>query len=830
VKQQRLLGGFWMAGAVVVLVAQPAWAQIAQVTGVQLNPTPTGVEILLETTGGASTLVQTSRSEQRFVADISNAQLALPQGNIFRQNNPTQQITSVTVIPLDANRLRVIVIGRTEAPTGQVLVRGNQGLVVSLAAPSDTAEQPAPTPDAEDETPEIQAEDQEEIEIVVTGEQETGYQVDNATSATRTDTPLRDIPQSIQVVPQQVIEEQNATTVGEALRNVSGIAVGADPFSIFSDYVKIRGFTVGRDYFKNGIRNQFGGFNLGLDTANIERIEVLKGPASVLYGQAEPGGIVNILTKQPLAEPYYAVDLRAGSFDFFRPTIDFSGPLNPEATLLYRLNAAYQNSDTFVDYVNVERFLIAPVVSLQVSENTNLTLEGEYLTFSGLNNPGLPAVGTALSNPFGSVPRSRFLGETTDNNHIRRNLGNAGYRLEHQFNENWSLRNGFRYEFLDTDEDVIYTAGLQEDNRTVDRSAFRSRGLDQNYALQTDVVGRIGTGNIRQEIVVGTELRRTTSNGELFNADVPSIDLFNPVYGIPPLAFTKTGDSESSQNVVGIYLQDLISFGDKVKFLVGGRYDFVDQNFEDKLNDESFDQQDSSFSPRIGVVYQPSEAVSLYANFSRSFAPTAIDTRNANGRPFEPTTGEQFEVGVKTNFLDGISATLAAYQLTKQNVITDDPELPGFSIQVGEERSRGIELDVIGELLPGLNLIATYAYIDAEITQDNTGLEGNRPNNVPRHSGSLWATYEIQTGELRGLGFGAGLFAVGARQGDLDNSFELPGYIRTDAAIFYRQENWQAGLNFRNLFGIDYYESALGRDTVFPGAPFTVFGTLSVRF
>ncbi|MEH2409153.1 TonB-dependent receptor [Nostoc sp.] len=222
----------------------------------------------------------------------------------------------------------------------------------------------------------------------------------------------------------------------------------------------------------------------------------------------------------------------------------------------------------------------------------------------------------------------------------------------------------------------------------------------------------------------------------------------------------------------------------------------------------------------------------MYASYSRSFLPSRPFSINADNTPFEPTKGESFEVGVKSEFFDGrLSATLAAYQITKQNIVVSDPANPGFSLQIGEQRSRGIELDVAGEILPGWKIIANYAYISPEITEDTRPeYKGNEPSNVARNSSSLWTTYEVQTGGWKGLGFGGGVTFVGDRQGDLENTFTLPSYVRTDAAIYYRRDNWRVGLNIKNLFDVYYFESADSIDSVYPAAPFTVLGTVSVQF
>ncbi|XQQ06910.1 MAG: TonB-dependent siderophore receptor [Leptolyngbya sp. IPPAS B-1204] len=790
--------------------------QIAQtaavtITGIQLEPTDIGVEIILETAAGQPSEPSSSVVGNALIVEIPNAVLAL-EGDEFQQANPAEGIALVAVTALANNRVRVAVTGLEAAPTAEVRITA-QGLVLSVASGTETAD------DAEDA-----------IQVVVTGEQERGYQVERATTATRTDTPILNIPQSIQVVPRQVIEDQAATQVTEVLRNVSGIAVNASPLTIFSDDIRIRGITAGRDYYRNGIRNFFGGFNLGQETANIERVEVLKGPASILYGQAEPGGVVNLITRSPLNEPYYAVDMTVGNYNFYRPTLDLSGPLNAAGTILYRFNAAYQYSESFVDTFDAERFFIAPTLQIQLSENTTLTIDGEYLDDSRPNYTGLPALGTVLENPLGDVPISRFLGDEDRRDRV---VGNVGYRLEHNFNEAWSIRNSFRYEFLGVNEDAIFVNALLDDNRTVSRGAFRTRGDAQNYALQTDVLGEVSTGNVEHQLLFGLELRRTDQDFRGGGSPpVPDIDLFDPEYGNFDLEFVNERGAKSTQSVIAGYVQDLISIGEAFTILLGARYDWVEQTTNNRDANQEFYQRDTALTPRVGIVYQPIEPLSLYASYSRSFAPSfGADFRNADGSPFEPTEGEQVEIGVKAELFDNrLIATLAAYDLTRQNIVTPDPQRPGFSLQIGEERSRGIEFDLIGEPLPGLSLIASYAYTDAEITKDNSGNEGNRPNNVPEHSGSLWATYTIQAGTLQGLGFGLGAFIVGEREGDLGNTFQLPGYIRTDAALFYRRENWDIALNIKNLFDVEYYESASFRDGVYPGAPFTILGTVSVRF
>lgn len=784
-----------------------------QITGVQVNPTEAGLALILETDQPLEP-PSTSVVGNALIADIANAVLALPEGEEFQQANPAAGIALVSVTSLPNNRVRVAITGVDTPPTVDLSTEP-AGLVLAVTPGTETAET-----------------GNDAIQVVVTGEQEEGYVVDNATTATRTDTPLRDVPQSITVIPQQVIEDQQVTQISDALRNVSGLSSQESSLSPSGDAAIIRGFQSFDYFFTNGIRNLGAGGAFQQELANVERIEVLRGPASVLYGQGEAGGLINLVTELPTNEPFYEVEGTIGNYDFYRPSIDISGPLTDDGTIGYRLNAQYQNAGTFVDFVDIERIFVAPVLSFELGRDTSLILEGSYLRDSRNIYPGLPAVGTVLENPLGEVPRSRYLGEPDFSDVVYESF-NIGYRLDHQFNENLRVRNAFRVEIADVlERDLLGLGPLQPDNRTVNRNASTTTGGTTTYSLVTDVVGTVNTGSVEHELLFGVDLRRQDESFELFFGG-DTIDLFDPDYGNRDFGLERGYDATQRRSYVGVYAQDLISIFDNLKLLLGARYDLANQEYIGRLEGEStLFQQDTQLSPRVGIVYQPIPPVSLYASWSRSFFPLGdFGDRNADGTPFEPTTGEQFEVGVKTEFLDGrLAATLAAYDITRQNVLTDDPDRPEFRIQIGEQRSRGIEFDVAGEILPGWNLIASYAYIDAEITEDNSGNEGNRPKNVPEHSGSLWTTYEIQSGDLQGLGVGAGIFVVGDRPGDLENTFDLPSYVRTDAAIFYRRDNWQVQLNFKNLFDVDYFENAISRNSVSPGAPFTILGTVSVRF
>ncbi|MFQ4143533.1 TonB-dependent receptor [Chlorogloeopsis sp. ULAP02] len=812
------------------LLVQQKDVSVVKVTGVKVNSTVKGIEVILESTQTEVLKPIIKTEENNYIADIPNAVLSLPEGKEFSVANPMPGIVSVSVIQADANTVRVTVTGETGLPTAE-LFDSDEGLIFELAPVAEATQPPQqseqPTSETQPEQP--TAESDESIELVVTGEQDS-YLVPTASTATKTDTLLRDIPQAIQVIPQQVLQDQQVRRLNEALRNAPSVIADNSERSAFEGFT-IRGFS-NRNIIRNGLRDDTN-ITSNVITDNIEQIEVLRGPASVLFGQGGTGGTINIVTKQPQSIPFYSIEGTIGSFDTYGGSIDFTGPLNDDRTLLYRLNASIFRTDTFVDFFDTERYFIAPSLTWLMGKNTQLTLEAEYSEQRQPNDRGLPAVGTVLPNPNGKIPINRFIGEPfseIDKNN-RRPL-RIGYNFEHRFNENWQLRNAFNFSYLSVEQNSLFPSALLEDNRTLERGLVISKFAQQAYNLDTNVVGNFKIGSVDHKLLFGIDLSRDVSynEGRVFFRELDPIDIFNPIYRRDSAGadLEEIPNEPTISEGLGIYLQDQISLFDNLKLVLGGRFDIVTQTLENAQGETTSFQQDEAFSPRIGLVYQPTQSVSLYANYSRSFQ--QVTGTNLDRRLFEPERGTQYEVGMKIDWTNNLSSTLALYQITRSNVLTSDPRDPNFSIQTGEQRSRGIELDITGEIAPGWKIIGGYAYTDARVTKDNDIPEGNRINNVPEHAFSLWSTYEIQTGNLQGLGFGLGLFYVGEREGDLDNSFSLPSYLRTDVALFYRRNNLRAALNVQNLFDNEYFETGESDLRVYPGAPRTVRFTLGWQF
>ncbi|WP_244329179.1 TonB-dependent siderophore receptor [Tolypothrix sp. PCC 7910] len=796
---------------------------VAEVTGVQLNPTNNGLEIILAISDGEKLHVLPKPEGNTYIADITAAQLRLSTDNRFRQEKPIAGVSEVTVTNVDSNTIRVAVVGVDTIPKVE-LFDSNKGLIFGIAPTASATQSPSQQPSEE---PTAQSDDP--IELVVTGEQDSGYRVPDASTATKTDTPLLEVPQAIQVIPRQVIDDQRVQRVSDVLRNVSGVTIKTD-YAGSADGYTIRGFDTNAN-LRNGFRHD--SFTSFTDSSTLERIEVLKGPASVLYGQLEPGGIVNYITKQPLEQPYYSATFSAGSYSYYRPEIDISGPLTPDNNILYRFVAAYENSGGFRDFAFKELYTFAPSLRVKLSDRTNLDLQYEYVNLNQSYDRGLPPISRSFD-----LPISFNFGEPTDKYELFANRINV--TLDHRFTENWRFRSAVSVQTVDTSRSNFQPVDFQnlfdEDGRTVARRYNKVGDYSRDYSWQNDLIGKFNTGSIKHEVLLGFELGRSEFGYPFFiSYDVPSLDILNPVYGAAiPTTFEEGFQGRTNTYRVGLYFQDQVALLPNFKILLGGRLDFV--NFKDEYNPDLINGAETEiteryyekFSPRIGLVYQPTENLSLYASYSRAFKPNEYAIA-VGGRPLEPETGTQYEVGVKGEFLNGkLTATLAAYEITKNNVSTTDLDNPDFTIAAGEVKSRGFEIDIAGEILPGWNVIASYSHNDAYVSADNSLPVGDRLANAPRNSASLWTTYQIQSGNLKGLGFGGGVFFVGDREATLPNTIAIPSFVRTDAAIFYRRDNYQIGLNFKNLLDTRYYDSS--GFLLSPGAPFTVVGTFSVKF
>ncbi|WP_310426605.1 TonB-dependent siderophore receptor [Chamaesiphon sp. VAR_48_metabat_135_sub] len=781
----------------------------ASITGIKLNAKDNGIEVVLETAGTISAPAPKIIGNLLYF-DLPNAIIAQP----FRAANPAKGIESVSVTQVDSGYIRVTVVGSTGTP---------QATVIAGAAGTN------PEPVAQKNEP--------ELEINVIGGLRDSYRKPNASSVTGTNTPIIETPFSVQVIPQTIIRDRQSRDVKDALSNVSGVIYNGNVQGRSGNTFSIRGFS-GVATLRDGFR-QFGAGQGNTqpfsEIANLEQVEVLKGPASILYGAIEPGGLINLISKKPLSTPFYEVEVQGGSRNLISPRFDVSGPLTADGKVLYRVNGLYQSINSVVKSTQPDqKTFIAPTIAWKVGDKTDLSISAEYIDSNRPGDFGLPAVGTSVAN----VSRDRISGEPSDR--ITNQSLNIGYLLDHQFSDNWKLRNAFRYASNQFDFNVVaYPLGFDETTNTVNRFFATQEGQTKDYTLQTNLTGEFATGDVKHKLLVGTDYVRR--EGRLFSSigDPTDLDLFNPVYGVvkPNKAdIPGFGGTAIRGNSFGFFVQDQVEVVKNLKLLAGVRYDTLSQ---DNINIPGVGTDPgetsltaSAITPRLGLLYQFNNRLSAYGSYSQSFTPNSGTT--VSGAALEPQRGKGYEIGVKSDLIDGkLFATLAYFDISKQNVPLTDPDNPLFSIASGEQRSRGIEFDIAGEPAPGLKLVASYAYTDAKVSADlDPTLVGKKLFGVPEHAASFWTTYELQQGQMKGLGFGAGLNFKGDRQGDLENTYLMGSYLTADAAIFYKKDDWRFGLNFKNISDAKYVESSLGSrgsGNNF-GDPFTVIASVSVKF
>lgn len=684
------------------------------------------------------------------------------------------------------------------------------------------------------------------------------YAVDDATSTMRVPVPIHDTPRSVEVVTRQVMDDQKVIRFSEALRNVSGVSQSNDQGGQTGEFT-IRGFASELNVFKNGFRDDTLSTRTQRDVINLERIEVVKGPPSFLYGRADPGGIINQITKAPLKNPYYSAEMLIGNYGLYRPQFDIGGPLNASKTLTFRFNGMFESAGSYRDGVESTRTFVAPTIGWEIGPRTTLRFEGEYLYSRAPIDRGLVAFGTGVA----PIPISRFLGDPTRK--LETNNGKATLILLHEFNDMFTWRSAFRaavthsrYSSLESNFFIDEAAGI------LNLAQYYIPTTTQSHYLQNELHGKFSTGPFKHKTIVGVELGREVNVasvsgdfGGLTDPLTPGafsfINIFNPsdrlFLGGPLQKFSNT---KNVNDILGFYFGDHVSLLDNLHLHGGGRFDYFKQNLTVRPDDftptQSQDSQtDLAFSPSVGLAYQPWKHITLYANYTESFAPQTAGTRSFTGSLFSPERGKAYEGGVKFQFFEErLRATIAGFHIKKRNVITTDPvNGPQFSVATGEQRSQGIEFDVAGRILPGWDLIANYAYIDARITEDNTFQVGSRLTNVPLHQGSLWTTYFLQDGPLKGLGAGLGMYAQGKRTGvfqctdpaNCQAPFDLPGFVRMDAAAYYRKQeifprtNLLAALNLTNVLDQRHFTGTLDvREVVYTGAPFTVIGSIKLEY
>lgn len=649
-----------------------------------------------------------------------------------------------------------------------------------------------------------------EIRVESTVELETaygpvrGYVAQRSATATKTDTALMETPQSISVVTAEQVEAQKAQSIVDVLAYTPG--VGVRESSRATESFVLRGFQADGNsgsLYRDGTKYSSALYQGQQEPYGLERIELLRGASSVLYGSAAPGGVINLVSKRPTLEPLRELNAELGSFRRRQVSGDFGGKLTEDGQWSYRLTGLLRQSDTFVDHVNDDRVFIAPALTWRPSAATELTLLGLYQKSDSRYISALSPLGTVRPNPNGAIPRNRFIGEPGDeHDRFRDRTNQLGYLLEHVFSDALKLRQSVRW----SEQTVNY--GYTEDwgyadasQRVIDRGGDHAANRNRSFTADTSVQLAWGNDTSRHTTIVGLDHSRQSENVRRHGWNVAPLDLFAPVYGSPWTDPTENTFANSRRlNRTGLYAQDQWKIGNRWVLLAGGRYDWTENSISAFVGNGGWEREkNNAFTGKAGIVYLASSGLAPFASFSQSFEPAA--GRGRSGERFKPTTGDQYEFGVRYQPPGSQTlVTASVYQLTQQNRLTRDPVDPAHQVQTGEMRSRGFELEAKTRWGRHLTVLAGYAYTDARTTRSNVAADvGARNPFTPRHQASVWADYDLAGVGLPGWQIGGGTRYMGSSSGFAFLRVAVPSYLLFDAMASYTRGPWRIALNVRNL-------------------------------
>lgn len=648
--------------------------------------------------------------------------------------------------------------------------------------------------------------DLSQIDINASGQQSafgpvSGYVATAAGTATKTDTPIIETPQSISVVTRDQITDIHAQSLRDVLGYTAGV-IATEADDRLTDTFVLRGFQISGSTFRDGMRYMSNIYDGTQEPYGMERVEVLRGASSVLFGQAAPGGIINVVSKLPTREELHEIKAETGSNDRHQLATDHGGALTD--TLSYRFTALQRKSDTTTDHVPDDRTYIAPSLTWQPDDATSLTLLASYQKSRTAYVYGLPAEGTVLPNPNGHISRHTFTGEPGYDKSVI-TAWDIGYRFEHAFNDDLKVRQNLRYFESENDMPSVWLDSFIDPQMTTVARGAQDRVDDsRNFVVDTQLEARFHHQRVEQTVLAGVDYGDRHLQTDRYDYDLTPLNVFNPVYGG---TFTARGPAPfSSRNRTrqnGIYLQDQIKFDEKWVLLLGGRQDWAKQK-EDALYGNDRSRQDSdAFTTRVGLVYLADNGLAPFVSYSESFEPQA--GRSRAGQDFDPTEGEQYEIGIRYQ-PPGSNALYSAalYQLTRSNVLTTDPVNTNFQVQTGEIRSRGLELEAKADIGSNASVTASYAYTQAEVTKSNSGNEGQKTGGMPRNMFSVWGDYrfgQVGPGELRA---GTGVRYVDEVPGLFSTRIVAPSYTLVDAMLGYAMGPWDLTLNVTNLTDEDY--------------------------
>jgi len=677
------------------------------------------------------------------------------------------------------------------------------------------------------------------LKVKAAREREPAFKADTASTATRYEAPLLDTPQSVSVVKKELIESQNAFNLRDALKNVSGLSIAAGEGGRTGDSITLRGFSANSDTYLDSVKENGQYFR---DTFFLERVEVLKGASSVLFGRGATGGVINQIAKKPQQQILASGQFVYGSFDFKRATADLN--IAPNDQLGVRLNALYQDAGSFRNYNYTNRWGLAPSLKFDFTPDTDITLYYLHQQESSVFDYGVP---TYLGKP-ANVNIDTFYGFPDDRlQTFDVNIPTAV--LTHRFSDDFSIVNTVRYGDYERNYRTLLFGAVTNNGlaSTIARSEALRSNTQQNLYNQTSLILKQPVFGFNNTLLLGMTLGSEKYNFlSKDSTGVPSVSIFNPIL----TATVGAGRANDFSGVLAInrsttaqtyagYMTDQFELTPEWKLLGGVRYEVFEAKQDDRVNNANdFSRTDRQWNPRAGLVWEPAKWQSYYASYATSFNPSAeAYTLAANNANIGPEQNRNFEIGAKFDLLDGrLSATGALFRLEKTNARTTDPNDPTQLILSGEQRTDGFELGLAGEVLPNWNVSLAYAYLNAKVVKSSTtavgsvsgttqSLQGKVPINVPANSGVVWTSYHL-TPEWE---IGGGVFFSTQRYTDTVNEVTLPGYARLDAIVAYHQPHFDIQVNAFNLTDATYYESGQTYSAL-PGVPISAQVSLNLKY
>jgi catecholate siderophore receptor len=651
----------------------------------------------------------------------------------------------------------------------------------------------------------------------------TRYSTPKTMSATKTNTPLREVPQSVSVITSDLIKDQSMRSMGDVVRYVPGVTMGQGEGH--RDAPTLRGNSTTADFFVDGVRDDVQYFR---DLYNAERIEVLKGPNAMIFGRGGGGGVINRVTKTADGRHHGEIAVEGGTDDHKRIAADLGEAVSDDLAL--RLNAMYEDSESYRDFVEIERYGVNPTLGLALTDDTRLQFSYEYFNDDRTVDRGVPS---RNGRPL-DIDESTFFGNPALS-YSEASVNLAAVTLEHDFSGTLRLRNHTQYADYDKFYQNVYPNSAVNAAGNVTLDAYQSGTKRENLFNQTDLTWRVSTGSIQHTLLAGFEVGRQDTENRRNNSPFSTtpagiVSIANPVTFAVPVFSVRNQDNDVEVSVAAVYLQDQVALTDRLQVVAGVRFDQFDVELNNHITGARFQRDDDLVSPRLGVIYEPADPVSLYASYSVSYLPSSGDqfsSLDATAAALEPEEFENLEVGAKWDVLPELALTAAVYRLDRTNTRAPGAT-PGTIVLTGEQRSEGVELGVSGAITDNWELIAGYANQDAEITRTTSAApRGRSIALVPEQQFSLWNTYRFTPVWRVGLG----VIHQDEMYTSISNAVRLPSFTRVDGAVFFTfNEHFEAQLNVENLLDEEYFSTAHNDNNITPASPTAVRISLTSRF